>query len=179
MTQDDIHIIQALREGTEDGFRRLMRLYQQPVYWHIRRLVVRHDMAEDATQETFIRIFRGIGQFNAHTSLRAWIFRIASNEALRLLARQRDGQVSLEAAKAETGRMEADEYIDYSDLEAVRLQKAILSLPTKQQMAFNLRYYDEMSYDEIAQATDSTASAAKMNYHIAREKIVRYMQTHE
>ena len=73
----------------------------------------------------------------------------------------------------------ADNYVDYSDLEAVKLQKAILSLPTKQQVAFNLRYYDELSYQEIAEATDSTTSAVKMNFHIAKEKIIKYMNSND
>ena len=73
----------------------------------------------------------------------------------------------------------ADNYVDFTDLEAVKLQKAILSLPTKQQAAFNLRYYDELSYEEIAKATNSTASSVKMNFHIAKEKIIKYMNSND
>ncbi len=179
MNIEDKDIIAALRERSEQGFRLLMRKYRQPVYWHIRRLVVAHDDAQDAAQETFIRVFRSFGCFRDDSSFRAWIFRIATNEALRLIDARRQGQVSLEADDIGADRIVADCYVDYSDLEAVKLQKAILSLPVKQQAAFNLRYYDELSYDEIAEATGSTPSSAKMNYHLAKEKIVKYMNTND
>ena len=82
------------------------------------------------------------------------------------------------STEASLERLMTDEYVDYSDLEAIKLQKAILSLPTKQQLAFNLRYYDELTYDEIAQVMETTPTSAKSNYHIAKEKIVEYINTH-
>lgn len=179
MNIEDKDIISAVRGKTERGFRLLMQKYKQPVYWHIRRLVVAHDDAQDATQETFIRVFRSFGKFRDERSLRAWIFRIATNEAFRVIDARRQGQISLEAEADGAKQIMADSYVDYTDLEAVRLQKAILSLPMKQQAAFNLRYYDELSYDEIAAAIGSTASSAKMNFHIAKEKIIKYMNTND
>ena len=179
MTIDDKVIIQAVQEKSEAGFRLLMRKYRQPIYWHIRRLVVAHDDAQDATQEAFIRIFRSFGQFRDEKSFRGWIFRIATNEALRLIDSRKQEQVSLEADENGANRIMADNYVDYTDLEAVKLQRAILSLPTKQQAAFNLRYYDELSYEEIADAMSSTPSAAKMNFHIAKEKIIKYMNSND
>ncbi len=176
---DDKEIIRAVRETPEAGFRLLMRKYKQPVYWHIRRLVVDYDDAQDATQEAFIRMFRSFGKFRDDSSFRGWIFRIATNEALRLIGnRKREPQPLDEQAGGGASAM-ADNYVDYTDLEAVKLQKAILSLPAKQQAVFNLRYYDELSYDEIAQATDSTPSSAKANYHIAKDKIVEYMNKND
>lgn len=179
MNIDDKDIILAIRNKTEKGFRLLMQKYKQPVYWHIRRLVVAHDDAQDATQETFVRIFRSFDKFREANSFRAWIFRIATNEALRLVDARKQGQVSLEADENEANRIMADEYVDYTNLEAVKLQKAIQALPTKQQLAFNLRYYDELSYEEIAEVAESTPSAAKMNFHIAKEKIVKYMNAND
>ena len=177
MTADDKDIIRALRGKTETGFRLLMRKYSQPVYWHIRRLVVAHDDAQDATQETFIRVFRSFDKFRDDNSLRSWIFRIATNEALRLIGSRKHER----GLQEEDGghRALADNYVDYTDLEGVRLQKAILALPPKQQATFNLRYYDELSYTEIAEATGSTVSAVKMNFHIAKEKIIRYMSSND
>ncbi len=177
MTIDDKTIIQAVREKTESGFRLLMQKYKQPIYWYIRRLVVSHDDAQDATQEAFIRIFRSFNQLKDEKSFRSWLFRIATNEALRLIESHKQDQISLEADDNEAYRIMSDSYVDYSDLEAVKLQKAILTLSTKQQVAFNLRYYDELSYEEIAEATGSTPSAAKMNFHIAKEKIIKYMNS--
>lgn len=171
MTTNDKYIIQAMREDAERGFRLLMKSYKEPLYWHIRRLVVSHDDAQDAAQETFIRIFRSFGQYSEANSLRAWLFRIATNEALRLIERRRDDMMPIDGVFDS----EADSYVNYDDLEAVRLQKAILSLPPKQQLAFNLRYYDEMDYAEIAQIADTTAASVKASYHVAKEKIIKFM----
>lgn len=174
-TQNDKEIISIMTENPENGFRLLMAKYKETVYWHIRRLVVSHADAQDATQETFVRIFRSFSQFKGECSLASWVYRIATNEALRLLSRHHDGRVSLDSTNEELNKMMADDYVDYSDLEAVELQKAILALPTKQQLAFNLRYYNELGYDEIAEIIGSTADNVKSNYHIAKEKIIRYM----
>lgn len=159
----------------EKGFRLLMAEYRDAVYWHIRRLVVNHEDAQDATQETFVRIFRSLPGFRGTCSLRSWIYRIATNEAHRVMNRSRPPLTSLDNNPAELNCIATDEYVNYSDLEAVRLQKAILSLPAKQQLAFNLRYYDGLGYNEIAEITGSTTDSAKSNYHIAKEKIIRYM----
>lgn len=173
--QNDKDIISIIAKDSEKGFRLLMARYKETVYWHIRRLVVSHADAQDATQETFIRIFRSFSQFKGECSFTSWVYRIATNEALRLLNRYRDGRVPLDNTNEELNKVMADDYVDYSDLETVKLQKAILALPTKQQLAFNLRYYDELGYDEIAEITSSTADNVKSNYHIAKEKIIKYM----
>lgn len=173
--QNDKDIISIIAKDPEKGFRILMARYKETVYWHIRRLVVSHADAQDATQEAFIRIFRSFSQFKGECSFTSWVYRIATNEALRLLNRYRDGRVPLDNTNEELNKMMADDYVDYSDLETVKLQKAILALPTKQQLAFNLRYYDELGYDEIAEITGSTADNVKSNYHIAKEKIIKYM----
>jgi RNA polymerase sigma-70 factor (ECF subfamily) len=175
MTTNDKDIIRTLREDAESGFLLLMQSYKEALYWHIRRLVVSHDDAQDAAQEAFIRIFRSFGQYNEANSLRAWLFRIATNEALRLIERRREDSMPIE----KVFDIQADSYINYSDLEAVRLQKAILSLPPKQQLAFNLRYYDEMDYEEIAQIADTTASSIKASYHVAKEKIIKFMTSND
>lgn len=174
---NDTDILSALNRNTESGFRLLMEKYKETVYWHIRRLVVSHDDAQDATQETFIRVFRSFRQFKGECSFGTWIYRIATHEALRILEHRRDRQIPLDDSETGTNRLTADEYVDYSDLETVKLQKAILSLPTKQQLAFNLRYYDELDYEEIAAITGSTATNVKANYHIAKEKIIKYMNS--
>lgn len=177
MMIEDKDIVRAIRENRERGFRLMMQKYKHPIYWHVRRLVVAHDDAQDATQEAFIRASRSFDKFRDDNSFRGWLFRIATNEALRLIEARRQGQVSLEEDENGVNRMAADNYVDYTDLEAVKLQKAILSLPAKQQAVFNLRYYDELSYEEIAEAIASTASAAKANYHVAKEKIIKYMNS--
>lgn len=178
MTQpDDEAIVKQLGENREEGFRWLMRKYEEQVYWHVRRLVVAHQDAQDAVQETFIRVFRSIDSFKGQSSLSSWIYRIATNEALRIIDRRKQDQLTIDEDEGEAGRIAADEYVDYDDVVAVELQKAILSLPRKQQLAFNLRYYDEMTYEQIAEITDSTPANVKANYHVAKEKIVNYMNS--
>lgn len=175
---DDKDIILAVRTAPERGFRLLMARYKEPVYWHIRRLVVAHDDAQDAVQETFVRVFRSFSRFDGKGSLTAWIYRIATNEALRITAAHRTETLSLESAGTAVTGLPASNYVDYSDLETVMLQKAILSLPQKQQIAFNLRYYDEMDYGDIAAVMGSTPAAAKSNYHLAKGRIIEYMNNH-
>ena len=172
-------ILDTIVTDQEAGFRLLLESYSRPVYWHIRRITVAHHDAEDALQETFLRVFRNIGKFKKEMSLAAWIFRIATNEALRQCDRHKDRAFSLDDNESEACCIMADEYFDYSDLESVKLQKAILSLPPKQQLAFNLRYYDDFDYSTIAQILDSTVAAARANYHVAKEKIILYMNTHD
>lgn len=176
--RDDKTLVAQALSDPERGFRELMSLYKADVYWHLRRLLVSHEDAQDAFQETFVRVYRSLPQFKGESSLRSWIYRIATNEALRIIDQRRDETVSLDD-ETEATQIADTAYVDYSDLEAVRLQQAILSLPTKQQLVFNLRYYDELPYDEIALVAESTPAAAKVNYHLAKDKIVEYMKQHD
>ena len=179
MSINDNVIIDTLKESPERGFRMLMMKYQEPLYWHIRRLVVSHDDAQDAAQETFVRIYRSFDQYRGDCSFRSWIYRIATNEALRIISKRRQEVVSLESAATGVQFIAGDNYIDYDDKVAVKLQKAILTLPPKQQLAFNLRYYDELSFEEIARIADSTPTSIKASYHVAKEKIVKYMNSND
>ena len=171
MTIADNDIIAEMRRQPEQGFRLLMRKYREPVYWHIRRMVVTHADAQDAAQETFVRIFKSMDSYRGNTSFAAWIYRIATNEALRLISKRHDN-VSMEREGTNLlDQMPADNYINIADTEAVNMQRAILALPPKQQVVFNMRFYDEMEYGDIAAATDSSVAAVKMNYHLAKEKV--------
>ena len=175
---DDKDIINAVRRDSQNGFRILMKEKWESVYWHIRRLVIHHVDAQDATQETFIRLFRSFNKFRGESSLKVWIYRIATNEALRVIGKRRNDIISIDDDNVSDVRMIADEeYVNYADVEAVKLQNAILSLPPKQQLTFNMRYYDELEYDEIASIIGSTPSSVKASYHIAKEKIIKYMNT--
>lgn len=174
MTEDS-HILFSIRRDAETGFRMLMSIYREPVYWYIRRMVIHHADAQDATQETFIRVFRSISGFKGESSLKVWIYRIATNEAMRQMGKKHSGHLSMDDVGSEVRQITAEEYVDFADAEAVKFQNAILSLPPKQQLAFNMRYYDEMDYDEIAKVIGSTMSSVKANYHIAKEKIIKYM----
>ena len=156
-------IREACSSDRERGFKMLMNSFQVPIYNYIRRLVVSHEDAEDVLQEVFIRIFRHIDQFREESSLSTWIYRIATNESLRLLnSRKEEGVVSAEDVQEEL-------------MSKLKFQEAILSLPEKQRLVFNLRYYDELEYEEIARVLDSKVDTLKVNYHYAKEKIKEYI----
>lgn len=164
-------------ERRNDGFRLLAKQYGRQLYWHIRRIVVAHEDAEDALQETYINIWNALDHFRGDAPLIAWVYRIATNEALRVLRRKTRLWQSVDdlapmlteqlCAQAESG----------TDAE-VLFQQALLTLPTQQRIAFNLRYYDELSYDDIARITGKKPTAVKANYHYAKEKITRYLNEH-
>ena len=179
MQIDDNDIYTSMRRNPESGIRMVMRKYGEPVYWHARRLLVSHDDAQDAVQETFIKVFRSFHSLKEAKALRSWIYRIATNEALRIIERNKTPRLLTESIDDSATDIAATDYTDYTDLEAVKLQKAILSLPPKQQATFNMRYYDEMEYPQIAEAMETTVSTVKVNYHLAKEKIIRYMNSND
>ena len=153
-----------------------MDAFQEPIYNYIRRMVVSHEDAEDILQEVFIRVFRHWEKFREESSLGTWIYKIATNECLRWLNRQREEVVSSEDIQGELiSKLKASDYVDYENELAVKFQEAILSLPEKQRIIFNLRYYDELEYEEIAQVTDTRVETLKVNYHYAKNKIKEYI----
>lgn len=179
MPIDDNDIYTSMRRNPESGIRMVMQKYGEPVYWHARRLLVSHDDAQDAVQETFIKVYRSFHSLKEAKALRSWIYRIATNEALRFIKRNKTPRLLTESIDDSATDIAAADYTDYTDLEAVKLQKAILSLPPKQQAVFNMRYYDEMGYQQIAEAMETTVSTVKVNYHLAKEKIIKYMNSNE
>ncbi len=179
MQIDDNDIYTSMRRNPESGIRMVMRKYGEPVYWHARRMLVSHDDAQDAVQETFIKVFRSFHSLKEAKALRSWIYRIATNEALRIIERNKTPRLLTESIDDSATDIAATDYTDYTDLEAVKLQKAILSLPPKQQATFNMRYYDEMEYPQIAEAMETTVSTVKVNYHLAKEKIIKYMNSYD
>lgn len=179
MQIDDNDIYTSMRRNPESGIRMVMQKYGEPVYWHARRLLVSHDDAQDAVQETFIKVFRSFHSLKEAKALRSWIYRIATNEALRIIERNKTPRLLTESIDDNATDIAVTDYTDYTDLEAVKLQKAILSLPPKQQATFNMRYYDEMKYPQIAEAMETTVSTVKVNYHLAKEKIIKYMNSYD
>ena len=174
ITEDKIR--ETYMTDPESGFRMLVEKFQSPMYWHIRRMIVSHDDAEDVLQETFIKIFRHLDDFRAESSLSTWIYRIATNECLRFLNRRKEEAVSTEEVQTELmNNLMASEYVDYDNAMEVKFQQAILTLPEKQRLVFNLRYYDELKYEEISRITDTKVETLKANYYFAKEKIKEYM----
>lgn len=154
----------------------LIERYQQPLYWHIRRMVVSHEDAQDVLQNTFIQVHLHLSELRDENQERAWVYRIATNEAL-LWLRNKKEFLSLEDEDAGPllRSLAADPYVENSDRIVILMQEAILKLPTMQRTVFNLRYYDELPYEEIASIMGSSEGAAKTNYHFAKEKIIAYM----
>ena len=161
-----------------EGFRELMKLYGEQLYWHIRRIVIGHDDAEDVLQETCIKILGSIDSLKDASKLTSWIYSIATHESLNMLRRQTRLFQSIDDLRPTlANRLEAETPMDTQATE-VLFQKALLSLPTQQRIAFNLRYYDELSYDDIARITGKNVNTLKSNYHFATEKIKNYIQQH-
>lgn len=162
--------------GREQGFRMLMQQYGRTLYWHIRRIVISHDDAEDALQETCIKIYSRIDQLRDATLLRSWLFRIATNEALQVLRQHTRLLQRIDDLNAPlTEKLQSEASPDASAVDLL-LQKALLTLPTQQRIVFNMRYYDELSYEEMAHATGKSTGTLKANYHYAYAKIKKYME---
>lgn len=153
--------------------------YGNALYWHIRRLVVGHDDAEDALQETFMKIYTKASSFSGEeSSFRAWVYSIATREALQVLRRRKHIFQSLDSVGGELSEQMAAESPSNADRSAILLQKAILSLSTQQRIVFNLRYYDEFSYEQIAEITGKSEGTLRTNYHYATEKVEEYLKEH-
>ncbi len=177
---DDIALQQMLHDPArrDEGFRNLMRQYGHMLYWHIRRIVVGHDDAEDVMQETCIRILKSIGSYKGDGPLMMWIYRIATNEALHHLRRQTRLFQSIDSlSDALSTKLLAENPLDGNEVETI-FQQALLTLPTVQRIAFNMRYYDELSYGEISRVTGKSVNTLKTNYHYATQRIKSYLQEH-
>lgn len=164
----------------ERGFRLLMGTYQERLYWHIRRMVLVHEDADDVLQNTLVKVYRGVLQFEGKSKLYTWLYRIATNEALTFLQNRHrhtgahldDGENSL------ANRLRADPWFDGDALQQ-GLQTAIAQLPDKQRAVFNLRYYDEMPYEEMSRVLDTSVGALKASFHHAAKKIETYFREHD
>ena len=175
MIHDDI-IRETCRTNLEQGFRLLVEKFKSPMYWHIRRMVVSHEDAEDVLQETFIKVFRYLDDFRYECSFSTWLYRIATNECIRFLNHRKEQTVSDEEIHEELmEKLMASEYVDYDNAMEVKFQQALLTLPEMQRLVFNLRDYDELKYEEISQITDTKVETLKANYHFAKEKIKKFM----
>lgn len=178
---DDAELLMRFREPTtkEAAYTAIIKKYQERLYWHIRRLVVDHDDANDVLQNVFIRVWRGLENFKEESQLYTWLYRIATNESLTFLdnAKKR-GAISL--SDVESGlenKVKADQSFDANKLEW-KLQLAIQQLPEKQRLVFTLRYYDEMPYEEMSKVLETSEGALKASYHHAVKKIEEYIKNH-
>lgn len=156
------------------AFAELISQFSEPLYWQIRRLVKNHDDADDLLQNTFMKAWMNIDSFRGDAKLSTWLHKIALNEALTHLDKEK--RHAAESLDDSAHQVEADEWID-GDEAAAALREAVESLPTKQQMVFNMKYFDEMKYEEIAEITGTSVGALKASYHLAVKKIEQILQS--
>ncbi|KEQ30421.1 RNA polymerase sigma factor [Pedobacter antarcticus] len=164
-------------EGTRnEAFNLLISAYQEKIYWHIRRLVINHDDADDLVQEVFIKVWKNLDKFRSDSKLYTWIYRIASNESITFLnkKKQQNNTPLDEVSEELKESLVAASYFNGDQIQ-LKLQQAILSLPEKQRLIFNMKYYDELKYEEISQILGTTVGALKASFHIAVKKIETFM----
>jgi RNA polymerase sigma factor (sigma-70 family) len=160
----------------EAAFTKLVRKYQERLYWHIRRMVVEHEDTNDILQNVFIKVWRNLGEFREESNLFTWLYRIGTNETLTWIEQQkRRSSVSINANEdLFSERLVAQKNFDPNKIEW-KLQQAIQTLPEKQRIVFNLRYYDEMPYEEMSAVLDTSAGALKASYHHAVKKVEAFL----
>ncbi|MFM7855212.1 MAG: RNA polymerase sigma factor, partial [Flammeovirgaceae bacterium] len=158
------------------GFNMLVRAYQQRVYWHVRKMVIDHDDADDLTQEIFIKIHKYIDSFREDSQLFTWIYRIATNECLSFLNRKKKRFfLPIEDVTQQLcTKIDNDPDLGGDEIQK-RLQKAILQLPEKQRLVFNMKYFDDLPYEQISEITDTSVGALKASYHHAVKKIEEFL----
>ncbi len=176
--EDIIHALQN-NDNSDAAFRQLVAKYKHPLYWHIRHMVKNHDDTDDILQNVFIKTYKGIHQFRGDSKLYSWLYRIATNEAITFLNQKaKKNNISLEQLQQQLiENLEADAYYDGNTIQ-LKLQQAIATLPQKQQQVFNMKYFQELKYREIAAILQTSEGALKASYHLATKKIEQFLKNH-
>ncbi len=174
----DAEIIAMMQDPRtrEKGLRGLMDAYQSRLYWHIRRIIVDADLAQDVLQETFIKAYQNFHQFKNDSQLYTWLYRIATNESLQQLNKLKRMQKTDEGADYYLQNIASDNINENAEEIQILLQKAIQSLPEKQKLVFTMRYYDDLPYEEISKIVDMSVGTLKTNYHYAKQKIEDFIK---
>ena len=164
-------------ESRSKAFEVLVDTYKERLYWHIRRIVLDHDDADDVLQNTFIKVFRNIDGFKGESKLYSWIYRIATNESLSFLkTKSRKLRIdTTELHERMLNSLQADVYFEGDEIQ-LKLQKAIATLPEKQKLVFNMRYFEELKYEEMSKILEITVGGLKASYHLAVKKIERFLK---
>jgi len=175
--EEELIIEKISKEETRNyGFNLLVRTYQERIYWHVRKMVIDHDDADDLVQEIFVKVWKNLDSFRKDSKLYTWIYRIATNECLTFLKKKKRKffvpihDVSEELAQ----KVEEDEQLSGDEIQ-LKLQKALLKLPDKQRIVFNMKYFEEMKFQEISEITDTSVGALKASYHHAVKKIEGFL----
>ena len=177
--QDEKNFIARLiqTKTQNEAFKELVESYQKPLYFHIRNIVLNHDDADDVLQNTFIKVFSNIGKFKGESKLYSWMFRIATNESFTFIDQRakKQGISNLEMQQKAIQNLEADVYFEGNEIQ-IKLQKAIATLPEKQQLVFKMKYFEEMKYENMSEILDTSVGGLKANYHHAVKKIEAYLK---
>ena len=179
MQEEKEFIEQLLNPKTQNqAFQKLLRDYQRPLYNHIRNIVLNHDDADDVLQNTFVKVFQYLKNFKGESKLFSWMYRIATNEAITFINQKakRNGTTSEAMQNKIVDNLQADTYFDGNEIQ-LKLQKAILLLPEKQQLVFKMKYYEEIKYEDMSEILGTSVGALKASYHHAVKKIEEYMKT--
>jgi RNA polymerase sigma factor (sigma-70 family) len=159
-----------------EAFNILLKKYQQKIYWHIRRMVIDHDDADDIAQDVFVKVWKNLPNFRADAQLYTWMYRIATNECITFLNKKKaKNNVSLDDVDSTLGdTLAASSYFD-GDKAQRKLQEALLTLPDKQRLVFNMKYYEDMKYEEISDVVGTSVGALKASFHLAVKKIEAFL----
>lgn len=179
MILSDSELVEMLREPRtrREGFAVLVKQYSEKLYWKVRRIVLSHEDANDVLQNVFIKVWSNLQNFQGKSSLSTWLYRIAVNESLDFLRKQKlADKVSADEDVSVASRLMSDEYFDGDEVQA-RLQEAVARLPEVQRMVFNLKYFEEMKYSEMSQILNTSEGALKASYHLAVKKITEYLHS--
>lgn len=157
----------------------IVKKYQKRLYWHIRKILLDHDDTDDVLQNTFIKAWKALDNFKEESQLYTWLYRIATNEALGFLRQKNKVSIaSIHPIENQLSKnLESDPYFTGDALQ-LKLQQAILTLPEKQRLVFNMRYYDEMPYEQMSQVLETSVGALKSSFHIAAKKVEEYLKEH-
>lgn len=173
-------IIEELRndDTRQRAFSKVIKHYSEPLYWQIRRMVIDHENANDILQETFIKAWININHFRGDAKLSTWLYKIATNESITFLNKERNRLTSSIDGEDSflINNLEADEWFDGDDLK-LELQKAINKLPEKQRLVFNMRYFDEVKYEDMSEILGTSVGALKASYHHAVKKIEEFFSS--
>lgn len=176
MEEKDFILLLLDPKTQNEAFQKLLSDYQRPLYSHIRNIVLNHDDADDVLQNTFIKVFRHLKDFKGESKLFSWMYRIATNESLTFLSQKakRGGTTSEAMQTKAVENLRADDYFEGSEIQ-LKLQKAIVLLPEKQQLVFKMRYFEEIKYEEMSEILGTSVGALKASYHHAVKKIENFM----
>lgn len=179
---EDPRLIERLRDNAtvREAFGEVINLFTEPLYWQIRRMVQSHDDANDLLQNTFMKAWMSIENFRGEARLSTWLYKIAINEAITFLNRENRRQsVSLDAEQSTLAEaIEADTFVDGDEL-SLKLRQAVATLPEKQRLVFNMKYYDDMKYEDMSGILGTTVGALKASYHLAVKKIENFFKSND